>query len=293
MEPVSRRRPSAAEADPQPPSPAEAALLVEIKRSIGEDASGQLVEKETKTHQQRRVVVDPETIEVLRAYLVRCAERAAALQIELPKDAYLFSQEGDGSSFPDSVTQRYDRMAERLGIETTLHNLRHYSATELISAGVDLRTVAGRLGHSGGGATTLRRYAAWVAEADQRAATTLKGRMPATPLALIPEVKLVERSSASDGTVKLLGTEPAAESSPAAEQDPYHRIASDLRAAIACGALEVGDPLPTLKTLAARYSVAESTAHRAVATLAGEGLIKVARGRRAVVRETTDGDVGP
>jgi integrase len=35
---------------------------------------------------------------------------------------------------PDSVTQRYDRMVTRLGIETTLHKLRHYSATELIAA---------------------------------------------------------------------------------------------------------------------------------------------------------------
>jgi integrase len=41
---------------------------------------------------------------------------------------------------PDSVTQRFDRMAERLGIATTLHKLRHYNATELLSAGVDLRT---------------------------------------------------------------------------------------------------------------------------------------------------------
>src|SRR5262249_2388098 len=32
----------------------------------------------------------------------------------------------------------------------------HYSATELVAAGVDVRTVAGRLGQSGGGTTTLR-----------------------------------------------------------------------------------------------------------------------------------------
>jgi hypothetical protein len=38
---------------------------------------------------------------------------------------------------PSSVTRRYDRLARRLGINTTLHKLRHYSATELIAAGVD------------------------------------------------------------------------------------------------------------------------------------------------------------
>jgi hypothetical protein len=46
---------------------------------------------------------------------------------------------------------------------------------------VDVRTVAGRLGHGGGGATTLRVYAAWLSEADQRAATVLSARMPARP----------------------------------------------------------------------------------------------------------------
>ena len=82
---------------------------------------------------------------------------------------------------PASLTQRYERMAASLGIRTTLHKLRHYSATELIAAGVDVRTIAGRLGQSGGSATTLRVYAAWVSEADQRAARSLAGRMPPRP----------------------------------------------------------------------------------------------------------------
>ena len=76
------------------------------------------------------------------------------------------------------VESRYKDMAERLGIDTHLHALRHYSATELLSAGVDLRTVAGRLGHGGGGATTLRVYAAWVAASDRKAAELLGSRLP-------------------------------------------------------------------------------------------------------------------
>jgi integrase len=68
-------------------------------------------------------------------------------------------------------------MAKRLGIRTTLHRLRHYSATELIAAGVDVRTIAGRLGRGGGGTTTLRVYAAFVNDADQRAAAALARRL--------------------------------------------------------------------------------------------------------------------
>jgi integrase len=65
------------------------------------------------------------------------------------------------------LTLRHD-LAQRNGIRSTrFHALRHYSATELLSSGVDLRTAAGRLGH-GTGATTLRFYAAWVNEAAWR-----------------------------------------------------------------------------------------------------------------------------
>jgi integrase len=79
---------------------------------------------------------------------------------------------------PHAVSSRYKDMADRLGIKTHIHSLRHYSATELLTAGIDLRTVAGRLGHGGGGATTLRVYAAWVAGADRKAAEILGSRMP-------------------------------------------------------------------------------------------------------------------
>jgi site-specific recombinase XerD len=57
--------------------------------------------------------------------------------------------------------------------------MRGCTATELLAAGADLRTVAGRLGHSDGGATTLRVYAGRVAEADRRAANLLASLMPA------------------------------------------------------------------------------------------------------------------
>lgn len=59
--------------------------------------------------------------------------------------------------------------------------LRQYSATELVAAGFDVRTIAGRLGHGGGGTTTLRVYSAWVSEAHQRAAAALGPRMPPRP----------------------------------------------------------------------------------------------------------------
>ncbi|MGH8686044.1 MAG: GntR family transcriptional regulator, partial [Nitrosospira sp.] len=162
---------------------------------------------------------------------------------------------------PDSLTQRYGRLAKRLGIDTVLHNLRHYSATELIAAGVDARTVAGRLGHGGGGATTLRVYTAWVSESDQRAAATLVGRMPARPSAPVDPIKRAK-------------TDP---------RSPYERIAAALRLQILDGTVAAGAQLPTVKQIAAQYGVAVGTAHRAVTLLAAWGLIEVSRSKRATV----------
>jgi integrase len=155
------------------------ARVLSIHASIKPD-EGTWVRRDTKAHQQRRITLDPDTVYVLRGYLERADARAAALGVQVCRDAYLFSLSPDASAhlIPSTVSQRYDRMAERLKIETTFHKLRHFSATELIAAGVDIRTIAGRLGHGGGGTTTLKVYAAWVSEADQRAASALADRLP-------------------------------------------------------------------------------------------------------------------
>ncbi|HZC73932.1 MAG TPA: site-specific integrase [Jatrophihabitans sp.] len=161
------------------------ALATVVLRTSRGQLNTQRWERDTKTHQQRRVALDAETVQALTEHRARCEARARSIGVEMADDAYVFSLAPDGSTplTPDSVTQRYIRMTERLGIDTHLHALRHYSATELISAGVDVRTVAGRLGHAGGGTTTLRVYAAWVSEADQRAAAALAPRMPQRPKA--------------------------------------------------------------------------------------------------------------
>ena len=157
-------------------------------------------------------------------------------------------------------------MCARLGWDMHLHQLRHYSATELIAAGVDVRTVAGRLGHSGGGTTTLKVYSAWRSEADQRAASSLGMRMPDLPVEVDPATPLTRPSPDDDENTS-----------------PHRRITADLRGAIACGAIQPGDELPTLAELARRYHVATSTVHRAFATLKDAGLIRVTRGKRAAV----------
>lgn len=54
------------------------------------------------------------------------------------------------------------------------HDLRHFAATVLAGAGVDIRTIAGRLGHAHP-AFTLRTYAHFMEAADRQAAAVMGG----------------------------------------------------------------------------------------------------------------------
>lgn len=229
--------------------------VMTVERSVAQTASGHR-EKTTKTRQKRRFALDGHTVDLLIVYRLRCQEQCEALGMDLPRDAYVFSGAPDFSApqLPSTVTQRYGRMARRLGLRSTrLHALRHYSATELLTAGVDLRTVAGRLGHGSGGGTTLRFYAAWVDEADHRAAEAIAGTMPA------PDPR------------------------PGQSDSPYQRLASEIRSAIYDGTFSCGNHLPTVVQLSARYGVAAGTVNRAIALLKVERLIDVRRGQRATV----------
>lgn len=152
--------------------------VLEIRRNFTR-RNGKAREKDTKTHQMRRISLDPDTLELLAEHRRSCQERFDQLGVRFKESAFVFSYEPDNSKpcNPDGISHRYAKMCADLGIKSHLHTLRHYSATELITSGVDIRTVAGRLGHGGGGTTTLRVYAAWVAASDQQAAQLLASRM--------------------------------------------------------------------------------------------------------------------
>ncbi|MCA1695467.1 MAG: hypothetical protein LC749_12440, partial [Actinobacteria bacterium] len=65
--------------------------------------------------QHRRIALDPETLSLLSEHRHRCEECAAAFELALTDDAFVFSLAVDGSVHlkPDSVSQRYARLARR------------------------------------------------------------------------------------------------------------------------------------------------------------------------------------
>jgi integrase len=139
---------------------------------------GSRIEKAPKDGEGRVLSLDLLTCELLRERFQRRRADAQALGVQVPEDAFAFSPDPVGSTpwNPDTMTHRYRRYARRVGIASSLKELRHYSATQLLAAGTDLNTVAGRLGHAEG-STTLKFYAQFTRPADQRAAAIIPSQL--------------------------------------------------------------------------------------------------------------------
>jgi integrase len=136
---------------------------------------GQRVRKDTKTHQDRWLAIDPDTCALIVTYLDEIRAELAAVGAGLCDDAYVFSNDLAHSRpwNPDWATHKVAEAAEAAGVKLDIRGGRHYTASQLLAGGFDLRNTAARLGHSGGGATTLRHYADPVPEVDRRAAAYL------------------------------------------------------------------------------------------------------------------------
>jgi integrase len=145
-----------------------------IERSVIEIAGG-LSEKDTKTHSSRRIALGPGTLTVFEQQHIDAARLAKLAEAHLTGDSFIFSAEPGGATPPppDSMAKRFQKLRDSLGLgRIRLHDLRHFTATRLIAAGVPIRTVSGRLGHANP-STTLAVYTHFVEARDQDAATVM------------------------------------------------------------------------------------------------------------------------
>jgi integrase len=143
-----------------------------ISRSIVETQGSTLIEKDTKTHSSRRIALDSGSIAALADQRERCQRRAKSCGTRLADSGHVFSVDPDAGRpwVPNEVTKQFIRIRRSVGLDSVrLHDLRHFTATRLLSEGVPVRTVSGRLGHANA-ATTLGVYAHFVEESDRDAA---------------------------------------------------------------------------------------------------------------------------
>jgi integrase len=155
---------------------------VTVRRSIWQTRDG-WGEKPPKTHQIRQLMLGEYAMGILADRWERVTTATSLAEVPLAENAYIVSADVTGQRplLPDTVTQAFHRLCQRMerpaldvlreaNPDATrhdlpaadrwpycLHDLRHYTATELFRAGHNPRTVADRLGHADA-AMTLRVY---------------------------------------------------------------------------------------------------------------------------------------
>jgi integrase len=154
---------------------------IRIARSIYEVLGGGWAEKATKTHATRRIGVDDFGLAILRRHREGVDELANELDLTIAPDGFLFSRSPAGLEpiRPGVVSKFTRRVADRAGVDTHLHALRHFSATQAIAAGFDPVTVGTRLGHADP-SITLRVYSHALEQRDRDLAASL-GKVLALP----------------------------------------------------------------------------------------------------------------
>lgn len=142
-----------------------------VREGEGRDRHVVMRDDPTKTGDRRRVALDEDTVSMLVPLRKKRAKYAP----------WLFS-DTDEPPRPDRLGYWWRRSREIAGIDGAwrLHDMRHWAATQALSEGYDLATVAGRLGHSDP-STTLRVYAHARAQRDVDLASTLGDALRTDP----------------------------------------------------------------------------------------------------------------
>ncbi len=109
-----------------------------------------VVENEPKTEESRRAVgLDPATIAALRQHRARQAEEMLGFGVQLTPDSHLFTLQDGTPYHPQRFTAMLAARARSAGLPVVkLHALRHGHATTGLEAGVPMKVMSERLGHS-------------------------------------------------------------------------------------------------------------------------------------------------
>jgi integrase len=123
--------------------------IISIRRAS--DSGLRKAIKPTKTYRERPVLMDPESLSILKSYK---AERAQ-LGIQFVKgDAFVFGNLDGTVRNPGDIGERWSKTLSKAQADglilphLTIKGMRHTHATHLLEAGVSAKVVQERLGHS-------------------------------------------------------------------------------------------------------------------------------------------------
>ena len=130
----------------------------------------------TKTGRTYRVNLDADCLAVLSGHYEKTKERAQRFGSDIHRSSFVFSDDPAGRTpwRPNWITKQFITYRRQAKVNCRLHDLRHFMATTMLSAGIPITTVSARLSHARA-STTLNVYAHAVPGGDGFAAEVLSG----------------------------------------------------------------------------------------------------------------------
>ncbi len=149
--------------------------VITVRRSSMYLPKRGIFEDETKNKTSCRSIKVPSiAFDMLRDYQIYQTEQRLQMGDKWHNTDRLFTKWDGTPMHPDSLTSWFHDFISRSGLpDISIHSLRHTNATLQIAGGVDIATVANRLGHANS-TTTGRIYIHAIQSADQAAADTLE-----------------------------------------------------------------------------------------------------------------------
>ena len=154
------------------------------------------VTKEPKNRSSRRSVsLPPSVMQLLQKHKDEQDANKNKLDDKWHDSQRLFTQWNGIAGHPHSFNTWLRKFCDRHNLpRISPHTLRHMSATFLISAGVDVRTVSGKLGHSRTG-TTMDIYSHLVTASEKKTAETMETFLADTKKAKKPDPPAEEKNT--------------------------------------------------------------------------------------------------
>jgi integrase len=123
----------------------------------------------TKSGKPRTVTLPRTLVPGLRRWKLRQAEEMLALGMPQDEDDHVITDEAGEAMNPGALRRAFGQFCERHGSRSHSTGLRHSATIIMLRAGLDVRTIADRLGHSTP-ELIFSTYSHWVAAADREAA---------------------------------------------------------------------------------------------------------------------------
>jgi integrase len=124
---------------------------VRIERSVAATKQAGIAFKSTKTGGVRLVSLTSQALSALRRHRDLTERRAVPVRRQVEPADLIFTNDpyGQRPLRPELITRRWERLRQSTGLgHVRIHDIRHFVATELLTSGIDVRTVSNRLGHA-------------------------------------------------------------------------------------------------------------------------------------------------